>query len=150
MCQTSRTRIAVTRRPGRAVSMQAKSWPAIRRSTWAQVQPAGSMRVSMKAPMACAPPLQPRPPNTVTSYAVSSTDSGPPQPCLARPTFSSIVREVPTPSQSCVTSSTMRVPSRVPRGTRREKVNVPLEQILELNPDLDPQTLTPGTKLKLR
>jgi LysM repeat protein len=31
-----------------------------------------------------------------------------------------------------------------------EKVNVPLEQILELNPDLDPQTLTPGTKIKLR
>jgi LysM repeat protein len=31
-----------------------------------------------------------------------------------------------------------------------EKVNVPLNTILELNPDLDPQTLTPGTKLKLR
>jgi LysM repeat protein len=31
-----------------------------------------------------------------------------------------------------------------------EKVNVPLEQILELNPDLDPQALTPGTKIKLR
>jgi LysM repeat protein len=30
-----------------------------------------------------------------------------------------------------------------------EKVGVPLETILELNPDLDPQTLTPGTKLKL-
>jgi LysM repeat protein len=31
-----------------------------------------------------------------------------------------------------------------------EKVDVPLETLLELNPDLDPQTLTPGTKLKLR
>ncbi len=31
-----------------------------------------------------------------------------------------------------------------------EKVNVPLETILELNPDLDPQALAPGTKLKLR
>jgi LysM repeat protein len=30
------------------------------------------------------------------------------------------------------------------------KVNVPLDTILELNPDLDPQTLTPGTKIKLR
>ncbi|HZB76611.1 MAG TPA: LysM domain-containing protein [Solirubrobacteraceae bacterium] len=30
-----------------------------------------------------------------------------------------------------------------------EKVGVDLETILELNPDLDPQTLTPGTKLKL-
>jgi LysM repeat protein len=30
------------------------------------------------------------------------------------------------------------------------KVNVPLDQILQLNPDLDPQTMTPGTKIKLR
>lgn len=30
------------------------------------------------------------------------------------------------------------------------KVDVPLDQILQLNPDLDPQTLTPGTKIKLR
>ena len=30
-----------------------------------------------------------------------------------------------------------------------EKVGVPLETILELNPELDPQTLTPGTRLKL-
>ena len=30
------------------------------------------------------------------------------------------------------------------------KVGVPLDTILELNPDLDPQTLTPGTKIKLR
>jgi LysM repeat protein len=31
-----------------------------------------------------------------------------------------------------------------------EKVDVPLETILQLNPDLDPQALTPGTKIKLR
>ena len=31
-----------------------------------------------------------------------------------------------------------------------EKVDVPLDTILELNPDLDPQTLTPGTEIKLR
>ena len=31
-----------------------------------------------------------------------------------------------------------------------ERVGVPLEQILSLNPDLDPQTLTPGTEIKLR
>jgi LysM repeat protein len=30
------------------------------------------------------------------------------------------------------------------------KVGVPLDRIYELNPDLDPQTLTPGTKIKLR
>jgi LysM repeat protein len=30
------------------------------------------------------------------------------------------------------------------------KVDVPLDRIFELNPDLDPQTLTPGTKIKLR
>jgi LysM repeat protein len=31
-----------------------------------------------------------------------------------------------------------------------EKNDVPLDRIFELNPDLDPQTLTPGTKIKLR
>jgi LysM repeat protein len=30
------------------------------------------------------------------------------------------------------------------------KVDVPLDQILELNPEIDPQTLTPGTKIRLR
>jgi LysM repeat protein len=30
------------------------------------------------------------------------------------------------------------------------KADVPLDQILELNPDLDPQALTPGTKIRLR
>ena len=30
-----------------------------------------------------------------------------------------------------------------------EKVGVPLETILELNPDVDPQTLAPGAELKL-
>ena len=30
------------------------------------------------------------------------------------------------------------------------RVGVPLDRILELNPDLDPQTLSPGTKIKLR
>jgi LysM repeat protein len=30
------------------------------------------------------------------------------------------------------------------------KVGVPLDTLLELNPDLDPQALSPGTKLKLR
>ena len=31
-----------------------------------------------------------------------------------------------------------------------EKTGVPLEQILRLNPDLDPQTLAPGERIKLR
>ena len=31
-----------------------------------------------------------------------------------------------------------------------EKTGVPLARILALNPDLDPQTLTPGTTIKLR
>jgi LysM repeat protein len=31
-----------------------------------------------------------------------------------------------------------------------ERTGVPLERILELNPDLDPQTLSPGQRLKLR
>jgi LysM repeat protein len=31
-----------------------------------------------------------------------------------------------------------------------EKTGVPLEQILSLNPNLDPQTLSPGQRIKLR
>jgi LysM repeat protein len=31
-----------------------------------------------------------------------------------------------------------------------EKVGIPLDEILKLNPDLDPQALAPGTELKLR
>ena len=31
-----------------------------------------------------------------------------------------------------------------------DKTGVPLEEILRLNPDLDPQTLAPGQRLKLR
>lgn len=31
-----------------------------------------------------------------------------------------------------------------------EKVDVPLDTLFELNPDLDPQVLTPGQKIKLR
>ena len=31
-----------------------------------------------------------------------------------------------------------------------ERAGVPLEQILELHPALDPQTLSPGTEIKLR
>jgi LysM repeat protein len=31
-----------------------------------------------------------------------------------------------------------------------EKTGVPLEQILRLNPDLDPQTLAPGQRITLR
>jgi LysM repeat protein len=31
-----------------------------------------------------------------------------------------------------------------------ERTGVPLSQIMELNPDLDPQTLAPGQRIKLR
>jgi LysM repeat protein len=31
-----------------------------------------------------------------------------------------------------------------------EETGVPLEEILRLNPDLDPQTLSPGQRIKLR
>ncbi len=31
-----------------------------------------------------------------------------------------------------------------------DKTGVPLEEILRLNPDLDPQTLSPGERIKLR
>jgi LysM repeat protein len=31
-----------------------------------------------------------------------------------------------------------------------DKTGIPLEQILRLNPDLDPQTLSPGERIRLR
>jgi LysM repeat protein len=40
-------------------------------------------------------------------------------------------------------------PGDTPSGIA-EKTGVPLEEILALNPTLDPQTLAPGTKIRLR
>ncbi len=40
-------------------------------------------------------------------------------------------------------------PGDTPSGIA-EKTGVPLDQLLALNPDLDPQTLTPGTRIRLR
>jgi LysM repeat protein len=40
-------------------------------------------------------------------------------------------------------------PGDTPSGIA-EKTGVPLEEILSLNPELDPQTLAPGTRLRLR
>ena len=40
-------------------------------------------------------------------------------------------------------------PGDTPSGIA-EKTSVPLEDILELNPELDPQTLAPGTRIRLR
>ena len=40
-------------------------------------------------------------------------------------------------------------PGDTPSGIA-EKTGVPLEKLEELNPDLDPQTLAPGQKIKLR
>jgi LysM repeat protein len=40
-------------------------------------------------------------------------------------------------------------PGDTPSGIA-EKTGVPLEDILALNPTLDPQTLAPGTKIRLR
>jgi LysM repeat protein len=75
--------------------------------------------------------------------------------------------EEPAPNQA-----TEAQPTATPEGERREErerqprryvvkpgdtpsqiaeeTGVPLEQILELNPDLDPQTLSPGQRLRLR
>ena len=68
------------------------------------------------------------------------------------------------PNQSSGTTPTAS-PTGTPRskGRRRytvktgdtpssiaEKTGVPLEEILRLNPDLDPQTLSPGQRIKLR
>jgi LysM repeat protein len=69
------------------------------------------------------------------------------------------------PNQSSGTSPAASPTSTAqkPKGRRRytvkagdtpssiaEKTGVPLEEILRLNPDLDPQTLSPGQRIKLR
>jgi LysM repeat protein len=69
-------------------------------------------------------------------------------------------RDASQPSQSSSRNGAGKKKQRAPRRYTikagdtpsgiAEKVNVPLERILELNPRLDPQTLTPGTKIKLR
>lgn len=40
-------------------------------------------------------------------------------------------------------------PGDTPSGIA-EKVGIPLEELLDLNPEVDPQTLSPGQKLRLR
>jgi LysM repeat protein len=69
-------------------------------------------------------------------------------------------RDAGQPAQTTATATGGRKRRKEPRSYTvksgdtpsgiAEKVNVPLDTILELNPDLDPQTLTPGTKIKLR
>jgi LysM repeat protein len=68
------------------------------------------------------------------------------------------------PNQSSGTAPTASpTDAAKPKGRRRytvragdtpssiaEKTGVPLEEILLLNPDLDPQTLSPGQRIKLR
>jgi LysM repeat protein len=67
------------------------------------------------------------------------------------------------PNQSSGTSPVASPTAQKPKGRRRytvktgdtpssiaEKTGVPLEEILRLNPDLDPQTLSPGQRIKLR
>jgi len=70
-----------------------------------------------------------------------------------------------TPNQSSGTTPTASPSGTTekPKGRRRytvkpgdtpssiaEKTGVPLDEILRLNPDLDPQTLSPGQRIKLR
>ena len=56
-----------------------------------------------------------------------------------------------TPTQSSKRRRKVYVvkPGDTPSGIA-EKTGVPLEDILALNPTLDPQTLAPGTKIRLR
>jgi LysM repeat protein len=69
-------------------------------------------------------------------------DAGQPAQSTASPDGGAAKKRKPRRSYTVKTGDT-------PSGIA-EKVNVPLEQILQLNPDLDPQALTPGTKIKLR
>jgi LysM repeat protein len=82
-------------------------------------------------------------------------------------TSSSTEPETTAPNRATETRSTERPDGNGERRERRrprrytvqpgdtpssiaEETGVPLEDILRLNPDLDPQTLSPGQRIKLR
>jgi LysM repeat protein len=56
----------------------------------------------------------------------------------------------PTPTVAKKGRRTYTVKSGDTPSGIAEKTDVPLSQIQDLNPDLDPQALSPGTKLRLR
>jgi LysM repeat protein len=56
----------------------------------------------------------------------------------------------PTPERERKGPRRYRVRTGDTPSSIAEKTGVPLEEILRLNPDLDPQTLAPGQRIKLR
>jgi LysM repeat protein len=56
----------------------------------------------------------------------------------------------PTPSKKKATRQTYTVKPGDTPSTIAEQAGIPLDQLLELNPNLDPQSLNPGDKLRIR
>jgi LysM repeat protein len=75
-------------------------------------------------------------------------ESGGNQPAATKPSSTS---KKPSSSEKPSTSSSKRYtvkPGDTPSSIA-EEAGIPLERLLELNPDIDPQALSPGQKLKL-
>jgi LysM repeat protein len=56
----------------------------------------------------------------------------------------------PTPAKKTTTRKTYTVKPGDTPSAIAEQAGIPLDQLLELNPDLDPQSLNPGDKLRIR
>ena len=78
----------------------------------------------------------------VTGSRDPETESGPNRASEARPT--------PTPEGARKGRRRYTVKAGDTPSSIAEKTGVPLADILRLNPDLDPQALSPGQRLKLR
>ena len=76
-------------------------------------------------------------------------DSGGNQPAATTPSSTS-KKDSKKPSSSSSSSSKRYTvqPGDTPSSIA-EEAGIPLERLLELNPDIDPQALSPGQKLKL-
>jgi LysM repeat protein len=78
----------------------------------------------------------------VTGTRDTESESGPNRASEARPT--------PTPAGARKGRRRYTVKPGDTPSSIAEKTGVPLADILRLNPDLDPQALSPGQRLKLR
>ena len=67
----------------------------------------------------------------------------------ASPT-SATTATAPTRTTATRTAKTYRVRSGDTLGSIAEKVDVPVDKLMELNPDVDPQSLRAGQRLRLR
>ena len=78
-----------------------------------------------------------------------AVDSGGNTPAATSETSTTEKKATPKKSSSSSTSKRYTVKPGDTPSSIAEEAGIPLERLLELNPDIDPQALSPGQKLKL-